>query len=506
MYNVFIVDDEPFIIEGLYDIANWDELGLEIVGQAYQGEEALAKLKQVPADILITDISMPVMNGLELIRQARKVLPDLLVVVLSGYDEFAYVKEGLSLGIENYLLKPINIKEFRDTLMAVTEKLNATRESDRLRRYSAQILKENVLNRWIHNQISPEELKERAALFSLPVDKRFVQAAILHPEAPGEADISFVSSTLDSCGQAIVFLNMNGDAVLLVTGDDPVRLAEETEERLALLQGGLPEDAQVRIMVGSVEPAGDGAAASYAHARRMQEYAMIYPERRVLRYEVLQSRQAPFAERLPEDWGECAKLVLAKDRTGLIQRIGDYFAALKDMPGITPQALQDAAVEWMVFLKIQVQEIRHEAAPDFFAESLERLRAASSIGSLTETLKQAAAEALEFLERDVKSPVLQLVLNHVHTSYHEEMSLKTLGAMYNIHPVYLGQLFHKEVGVSFTEYVNRYRIEKAKEQLRTTNQKIQEIARNAGYWEIAYFYKQFKKYVGVTPSEFKGLL
>ncbi|MMZ64507.1 HTH-type transcriptional regulator YesS [compost metagenome] len=124
---------------------------------------------------------------------------------------------------------------------------------------------------------------------------------------------------------------------------------------------------------------------------------------------------------------------------------------------------------------------------------------------LAEIVKRTAASAIEALNRDVKSPVVQQVLNTIHEGYHQDLSLKTLGNTYKIHPVYLGQLFHKEVGESFTEYVNRYRIEKAKEMLKTTHQKVHEIARQVGYWETGYFYKQFKRYVGISPTEFKGL-
>ena len=95
------------------------------------------------------------------------------------------------------------------------------------------------------------------------------------------------------------------------------------------------------------------------------------------------------------------------------------------------------------------------------------------------------------------------VLQHIEKHYAEELSLKLLGAHYHLHPVYLGQLFHKETGETFAEYINKYRIERAKEQLRSSNLKVHEIARNVGYWETGYFYKQFRKYVGISPTDFK---
>ena len=132
MFKVFLVDDEPFIIEGLYDLVKWPDYGMEIVGHALNGAAALEAMKGLDLDILITDISMPVMGGLSLIPQAQKRYPELKVIILSGYNEFDYLKEGMRLGIENYLLKPINIVEMKATLANVAAKLNEGR-TDKLR-------------------------------------------------------------------------------------------------------------------------------------------------------------------------------------------------------------------------------------------------------------------------------------------------------------------------------------------------------------------------------------
>jgi Response regulator containing CheY-like receiver domain and AraC-type DNA-binding domain len=116
-----------------------------------------------------------------------------------------------------------------------------------------------------------------------------------------------------------------------------------------------------------------------------------------------------------------------------------------------------------------------------------------------------AERCVDSLAMDVRSPVVRQVLNEIEEHYADELSLKTLGTRFHIHPVYLGQLFQKEIGESFTEHINKYRIEQAKRLLKTSSLKVHDIARQVGYWETGYFYKQFKKFVGVSPSEFKGL-
>ena len=106
---------------------DWSKYGIEVVGHAENGRQALEKMAVVPVDILITDISMPVMTGLELIEGARKLNRNLKVIILSGFDDFAYLKEGMRLGIENYLLKPINLKELEETIASTTDKMNKSR-------------------------------------------------------------------------------------------------------------------------------------------------------------------------------------------------------------------------------------------------------------------------------------------------------------------------------------------------------------------------------------------
>lgn len=506
MYNVFIVDDEPFIIEGLYDIVDWADFGMEIVGQAGNGKEALEAMASLRVDMLITDISMPQMNGLDLIRSVRETQPDLKVIILSGYDEFGYLKEGMALGIENYLLKPINLQEFKSTLRTTAEKLDASRAEYALNTQSISILRDNIMHRWLRGQIDPLEFQERADFLGITVDKPLMQAALLRtPHASAEVFASVLES-LSGVNGIIPFQDMDGDIVLLHLLSEYQRGKEEAEAVHDKLLKALARYQPLRLSVGSVQVTEEQPCLSYTHAKRAQEYFMLFPEVSVIRYEELQVSGDAANLGLTLQWEEDLKLIMAKDKPGLLKRIDEYFAELRGREGITPDLIQDIATEWLIRFKMQLQEIRHTEEPEFFKEGIGRLRTTASIADWANVLKEAAAYTIDSLVRDVKSPVVQQVLNHIHQHYSEDLSLKTLGIQYNIHPVYLGQLFHKEVGESFTEHINKYRIERAKEQLRTSPLKVHEIARNVGYWETGYFYKQFKKHVGISPTEYKGLV
>ncbi|MBQ4899704.1 response regulator transcription factor [Paenibacillus sp. Marseille-P2973] len=504
MYKVFLVDDEPFIIEGLYDIVDWAQLGMEIVGQAENGKAALQALHEKPVDILITDISMPEMTGLQLIREARKFKPALKVIVLSGYDEFAYLKEGMALGIENYLLKPINLEEFRGTLASVRDKLEVSRSNEALNEYSIRILRDNVMHRWVYNQIGTLEFKERADLLGIDIDKPLVLISLLRFRLNSTGAFDLVERELSGDPSVIPFRNNDSDIVLLHHFEDSGQGKQEVQARIDRLTSIL-SSFQPQISLGSVENRDTGASLSYENAKKAQEYFMIFPEKNVISYDELNARSATTAEASSFDWNESSRLLLARDKEGLFALIDRQFTSLGESGAASPALLQEVALEWMIRIKLELQEIRHSEDVGLFSGGFEQIQSATTVEELAAIVKQTAAAVMEAMTRDVKSPVVQQVLNTIQNSYNQDLSLKTLANTYKIHPVYLGQLFHKEVGESFTEYINRYRIDKAKEMLKTTHQKVHEIARNVGYWETGYFYKQFKRYVGVSPTEFKGL-
>jgi two-component system, response regulator YesN len=506
MFRVFIVDDEPFIIEGLYDIIDWAEIGLEIVGHAGNGQKALEALQETSVDILLTDISMPVMNGLDLIREARVVHPNLKVIVLSGFDEFSYLKEGMMLGIENYLLKPINIKELKATLLGTVEKLNTSKETQFVQAYSKQILKDNMLHRWLTHQIAPLEFYERADLLGINLDRAYIAASVLR-FASGSAEVfEFISGQVECCDWITIFCDLDGDIVMLAAMDDTDRGKKELIDLIHQLQAGL-QDRPLRISIGSVERLPEQAGQSYASAKKAQEYFWIYPELQFMDYSELAINQGnPKVDFSTIDWSVYAKLILAKDQENLRLQIQSDFKRIQTLPGITPHDFQNIAFEMVIHFKMELKAIRHTEELDVYHQAFRQIRSAVTLEELEAAIQEMANITIGFLISDIRSPIVQQVLKYVHQSYAEELSLKMLGAHYHIHPVYLGQLFHKEINESFTEYINRYRIEKAKELLKTTNLKVHVIARDVGYWEVGYFYKQFKKYVGISPTDYRGLL
>jgi two-component system response regulator YesN len=511
MHKVFLVDDEPFITEGLFDAVDWPAFGLEVVGTAENGEDALRRIRQMPVDILITDISMPLMNGLHLIRRAREFRPELKAIILSGFNEFDYLKEGMQLGIENYLLKPINVKELNDTLANTVEKLNSVPFDPLLREYNVQIMKDNTMYRWITGRISDAEFDERAGMLGISLHAPYGLAAVLRYESPHSEDyekaFARVADAFAGNRTVVPFRDMEEDIViaagLRVPEKDKPKLARQLSELRASLSSG---GGQARLSFGKVYPLRSRLTDSYEEAKKAQEYFLVYPEKEWIDYGDTESFQQADLSEFPIDWGDYTKLLVAKDKQGLSARILGDFDRLRRREGVTPSYMQELAMELIVRFKMELKAIKHTEERDIFSLGFERVNAAADFASLTEAVRLVAERCVDSLASDVRSPVVAQVLAEIHRNYAEELSLKALGAQYHVHPVYLGQLFQKETGESFTEYVNKYRIEKAKELLKTSTLKVQEISRKVGYWETGYFYKQFKKHVGISPTDYKALL
>lgn len=534
MYNVWIVDDEPFILEGLCSIVDWQSLGLIVAGQAENGVDALERIGDSHVDILITDISMPEMNGLELMRELKKLNPRLACIILSGYNEFDFIKEGMRIGIENYLLKPINIEELTETLRSTSEKLTRSRIQT-LGDDQIELLKDNIMYRWITNRISKEQWTIRSDYLQLRLEAPFVAAAIFKTVFPAADSGSedrprvlndvrkFAADYMKNRGvPSLCFMDMDGQTVLLLGAPDA---SEEARSALVHHLAGICEAAETQFpyrllaSLGSFGPGLETAPASYSLAAAAQDYALLHPHERVLDYNRVgivadKGGIGPETTDLSDlmemlSLPEYTRLLAEGEASSIERRICDDFDAFAKRQGVTPSDIRSVAVELIVQMKklLGDSKLNSPAPPPLSQDAMRHIVMASSLDELKNGVLAIAKSIMEGLAAHHQvSPVVRQVLQFVHTSYSQDFSLKTLGQAFHVHPVYLGQLFQKEMNQTFSDYLNRFRIEKAKELMKEPGAKAGEIARAVGFWDSAYFLKQFKKYVGVSPGQFKKML
>ncbi|QJD86270.1 response regulator [Cohnella herbarum] len=179
MYKVLIVDDELFILNGLPHVINWEEHGTEIVARARNGLEALEIMQNHDIHILVTDIMMPAMDGLELIKQIRDRGWNVKIIILSSHDDFKFVKEASKSGIENYLLKPIEEDELSNTILNTVEKLENEANATVQNHDNLNIVRENILYRWVTRNIGYDELENRAEFLQIDLSRESYMVGIV---------------------------------------------------------------------------------------------------------------------------------------------------------------------------------------------------------------------------------------------------------------------------------------------------------------------------------------
>ncbi|OAB32935.1 response regulator [Paenibacillus glacialis] len=518
MRNVLIVDDEPFILEGLRSVIEWEDYGLRIAGQACNGEEALVFLQNhnEAIDILITDITMPKLTGLELIQQVKLFDSKMRFIILSGYEQFEYLKAGMSLGIENYILKPINIKELESTIQHITEVLN----QEDVNRFRAmgdwQDLRNNILNRWVSGKIDPQELQHRSEVLNISLNCPFFTVAAIRLITEHEGDETQLNmrrnQLMEQCyriamqsvgelGTVYIFVDREGDLVVIIAENSEDENKERIYSVLKQMQYEIMRELEqsVWITVGSKEHRYQDVPRSYEKAKSLYVDHLMLPG-----YPIVDVDQLPIMdlhmEKIEIDYEAFTKLLLSGEREATNQFIGETFEKLLGCTMLTRIDTYNVAIKLILIAK------NIEKNSDYSAVFNPLLRI-DTIEQLVHHVQESVKVTLDQLSLvdDHLSANTRYMVDQVSKHFREELSLKTLSQRMDMHPNYLGQLFQKEMGSSFSDYVNQFRIEKARQLLLQTTLLTNEIANEVGYLDPTYFYRQFKKSVGVSPTELRNM-
>ncbi|NEW09109.1 response regulator transcription factor [Paenibacillus sp. SYP-B3998] len=518
MRKVFFADDEPLIAKGMPSVVDWQQLGLTVAGIAMDGTEALAKLKDEPVDLLITDIMMPGLSGLDLIRKVKTMHPRTKFIVMSGYEEFKYVKEGITLGIENYILKPINIDELESTIKHILR--DWEREEFTLFRSAEdwKVLRNNILQRWLSGEIEGQELKNRAALLGIPMFHAYYQVASL--KIVYESELSSRLHRLDVLAEqcekmAKEQLSVSSEVVCFPDGDDNLvvifAMPDPDNEEACYL-------ALERMVNWLSEVTGfpiwgvfDGSKEDYLSAANsyttikhwFQEHLLPSGDQTVFLKLSEKGEIERAAGKQPVGMEAFAQLLME----GQEERIHAYVEAALSIQQEDKELPPLRSLFFNVAIQLMLAAKDREKSKDYteiFAP-LSLLHTLSGLKNYVITTIDRTLERIHSDPQKAYSPHVAELLEYVHGHYQEELSLKTWGHKVELHPNYLGQLFHVEVGTSFSDYLNQYRIEKATHLLLYTDRKTAEIAQDVGYWDTSYFYRQFKKYAGVSPTELRSM-
>ncbi|MFD0673264.1 response regulator [Cohnella sp. GCM10027633] len=521
MFQVLIVDDEPIARESLRYLIDWEDYGFAIKAGAEDGEQALAMLREGFYSLVLTDIRMPKMNGLELIEKMRE-FSDAEVIILSGYDDFEYARQGIKLGVKDYLLKPVDEDDLVAVLLRVHRELTDRELLQRRRQAGDSAFRERVLRRLAHGQLNRGEYAEQLPLAGFPAGSEAYRCLSVEIDSAYEAAMSdrdfelkryAIRNILDElCAASGGFVFEESEERYGIiyagsssaVGDDGVAMERaETIARAVRLYA----KETVSIGIGLSVQNAETVAESYGAAEAAVDGKFLAGAGAIL--------AAPSAG--PEDDGarlelramEEELLLAMKDRRreAALQSLARLWDGFKDAE-LPADEVKRTVLELLVQLFRLVKEAgaNHARLFDYKLGDYEYVMRAKTLDDLLAFTENRCTAVLELLQRTNEirpKKVYDEVRGIVQEQYASPISLKSVAQQIFMNPNYLGKLFKAHADMSFNDYVLKVRMEKAKELLLHTDKKVYEIALEVGFGELDWFYKRFKAYTGVSASEFK---
>jgi two-component system response regulator YesN len=512
MYKVLLVDDERIILDGISNVVDWAAAGTTLVGTARNGIEAFEFVKQNPPDIIISDIKMPGMDGLQLASKMFAEYPNIKLILLSGFSEFEYARSAMRYGVKHYLLKPCNENKILDSLRELVEELNREEQREEfvlnmryglekvLPHVKEQFLKEFVTNKTYGNR----DWEYYRKLFDLDLQNRKVRLILFQLEGQFEFEHMFaVKNIAEDLLQKTVLSSTVGEQVLIVVED-----AESVSELYACIQQireTFLRYYKIDLTIALSE------ADEFIRARSLYKETLECLNHRFYLGEgsLITKRDIVNVEQ-----SETSELTFDEDNLMLQIKAGHWEEAyleidlfFQKLGGLRSNI--STAKSYVIQLFMAIIRLGDADAMAHYKDNLVKLMDLETLQSIQPFFKEMAHQiTLSHYEHTknkhcaIIDKVLDIIDGHLGNT---ELSLNWVAhQMLYMNSDYLGKLFKKRTGEKFSNYVMKVRISKATELIeQKTDIKIFELAEMLGFGDNPQYFSQvFKKYAGCTPSEY----
>lgn len=542
MLKTFLVEDEVVIREMIKKMIPWEQYGFELAGEASDGEMALPLILKSKPDLLITDIKMPFMDGLTLCKLVKKELPDIKIVILSGYDDFNYAKQAINIGVEDYLLKPITKNAFIERLEEIhnryehekTQKEYYEKFKLEMQEYERNASRD-FFESLVRADFDLEEIYRRADRLNLDIVAEAYNILIFTPDA---SDSSYNSSEGYSDWEAevhkkienyflghpvaMLFRHQVFSYAILVKGQRDT-IKKNTCECVETIQKIMEEtraNVDWFVAVGEEADRLSRIKQSYHTAARTYAFRYLY-DGHILYYNMLEQVKENSADTSKTEAVQLKNVNINALNPEILQKflssgledevdsfVHDYFHAIgrEPMESLVFRNYVVLNVRFSVlsFLKkigYDDTELSREETDDVVKKTSQSTEA--SVAYAEEVLKRAIAIRDENAGSQNRS-VLKQAIDFIDGHYmDEEISLNRVAHVANVSANHFSALFSQNMGQTFIEYLTSLRMDKAKELLRCTSKRSSEIAGEVGYKDAHYFSYLFKKTQGMTPSEYR---
>lgn len=535
--KVFLVEDEMVIRRGIKNSIDWEKEGYIFCGEASDGELAYPMIIKEKPDILITDIRMPFMDGLELCKLVKKELPNIKILILSGYDEFDYAKEAIRLGVTEYLLKPISSGKLLEALNGVSESIRREKEDkDLVRKYMEEMRenteheKQKFFEQMIAGNLSMADALETGKKYEMNLSAGMYNLLLFRftlgkenrksGELLGEAEYAIKKLT-ERLEYVFEFQrDVEGWAFLLMA-DNEEQMSERVKELSKDLEEIMKNYSTITYFGGIGQPVARlrELEESFREAERALAARFTMELNRIISVEDI--RMAQNVDTLDDieitSFGEIEKTRTMLEKflnNGAEDEIDEFVDVyINELPEenlksvlMRQYIIMDAYIVMMSFCeKIEGIEGEMQAQSEELKNSMKTIQTLEEIKNYIRMLLKKIIGVRDTISGRRYSDIIEIAKDQIRKTYmSDEISLNTIAAEVGMSPSYFSSIFSKEMGKTFVEYLTEIRMDRAKELLMCSSMKTSEIGYEVGYKDPHYFSYIFKKTQNCTPKEFRA--
>ncbi|MGG1518107.1 response regulator [Paenibacillus oryzisoli] len=539
MYKLLIVDDEPTVRSGLKSYFDWSSFGVEVMGEADDGDVALSMIERERPDLVLTDVRMPKMDGISLSRHLSERYPESKIIFVSGHDEVNYLKSALKVSAVDYIFKPVDLDELRGVMARVVAELDAERAERRMTeelqvklKEGMPLLREKFLLSLIGDR-EPTGLRDRIAFLGLdlPTDAAYWVMVISVDDLAevlanrSERDWQLLSySVLNICQElterymvGYVFEHRSGEfvGILRTAGSGG---AEESVETLITLAADIRDNLERWLKIGVTIGIGDqvewltSLRHSYRQAREAADHKWYLGKNRIITMDSLETPETESGQHSTFDPAlneQLLSALKAADGDQLGEVLDRIFADLNRnrRDGLKygrNVCLQIVLAASRLLLELNAQSPEWDAEESVLWDSLFERETLGEMRQMIESHLSVACERIGKKRTGKLANLVERVRAVIDERYAESgLTAADIGKAVYLTPTYVSLLFKQETGQTINEYLTQVRVERAKELLRDPYHKFYDICHAIGYTDPSYFTKLFKKATGMTPSAYR---
>ena len=519
MYNLVIVDDESVIRQGMCNYIPWSEMGFHVAADFEDGKETIEYIKNHPVDVIITDIEMAEVTGLDLTRYIHEEMPDIKVVILSGYKVFEYARKAVEFNVEHFLLKPINLDEVKEVFDKIKRDLDSERSTYALD-MTRQKEFEAVLNEFqeqffvsllVGGVMSNESIAKKSKLLRLDLNVNHPCALLDLKIQQIKADEVTVQEQQQGQQELLhsMFGQKNEDIKYYVAN-----LASDIIKVVAICNEQIKAEAFLKQLESQVDDKCEIVL------------KLLEIDIKVSIEKVFENMQELMAHKYT------LQMHVQSDNTG-IKLVPDDYRRLMQKYKLLIEIINDGDFEslnslvdniFFEFRKLPLDYVKNLTIDMFSMLSNKFINMGSNLWANTneilnykelldldhiDQLKRRTKELLQRVitlvddaQNDVSKSVVEQAIEYIKENYGEDISLNTIADRYFLNPNYFSRLFKRYTGSTFTDYLMEIRMKMAKELIRTGKYKMYEIGGLVGYTSSKYFFRVFKQFTGCSPAEF----